>query len=88
MQLALDKLVFWSKTWLLKFNNDKCKVMHFGKNNLQFDYVMESNYLSKTEIERDLGVYVSRDLNWQHHINYMVNKANRILGVIKNTFSY
>jgi ribonucleases P/MRP protein subunit RPP40 len=47
-----------------------------------------SKSLSKTELERDLGVYVSKDLNWQYHINYMVNKANRVLGSIKHTFSY
>jgi ribonucleases P/MRP protein subunit RPP40 len=28
LQLGLGKLVQWSNTWLLKFNNDKCKVMH------------------------------------------------------------
>jgi hypothetical protein len=88
LQLALDKLVQWSNTWLLKFNNDKCKVMHCGVNNNEYDYVMESKSLSKTELERDLGVYVSKDLNWQYHINYMVNKANRVLGSIKHTFSY
>jgi hypothetical protein len=39
------------------------------------------------KLER-FGVYVSKDLNWPYHINYMVNKANRVLGSIKHTLSY
>ena len=31
----LDKLVLWSKEWLLPFNIDKCNILHFGKNNPQ-----------------------------------------------------
>ncbi len=49
LQFALDKLIEWSKKWLLKFNNDKCKVMHVGTNNVQYDYVMETKLLSKTK---------------------------------------
>ena len=29
----LDKLVLWSKEWLLHFNIDKCNILHFGTNN-------------------------------------------------------
>ena len=28
LQADLDKLVRWSEIWLLKFNVEKCKVMH------------------------------------------------------------
>jgi len=30
LQADLDKLVRWSEIWLLKFNVEKCKVMHIG----------------------------------------------------------
>uniref|UniRef100_A0A8D0H774 LIM domain 7 n=1 Tax=Sphenodon punctatus TaxID=8508 RepID=A0A8D0H774_SPHPU len=32
-----------ASTWQIKFNVDKCKVMHIGKNNLNFLYIMEDN---------------------------------------------
>jgi ribonuclease P/MRP protein subunit RPP40 len=88
LQIAIDKLIEWSKEWLLKFNNEKCKVMHIGNNNSDFEYIMESKILSTTEIEKDLGVYLSKDLKWDFHINYMINKANRVLGMIKHPFKY
>ena len=88
LQIAIDKLVDWSKKWLLKFNIEKCKVMHIGNNNSDFKYLMESKMLATTEIEKDLGVYLSKDLKWDFHINYMINKANRVLGMINHTFKY
>ena len=88
LQIAIDKLVDSSKKWLLKFNIEKCKVMHIGNNNSDFKYLMESKVLTTTEIEKDLGVYLSKDLKWDFHINYMINKANRVLIMINHTFKY
>jgi hypothetical protein len=62
--------------------------MHICNNNNENEYLMESKILSTTEVEKDLGVYVSKDLKWDYHINYMVNKANRVLGMIKHSFCY
>ena len=36
LQDDLNKLVKWSKECSIKFNEDKCKVMHIGKTNPQF----------------------------------------------------
>lgn len=43
MQADITKLDRWSQDWLIKFNFDKCKVMHIGKNNPQFDYKMTNS---------------------------------------------
>ena len=31
IQADIVKLQLWAKTWQMSFNYDKCKVMHFGK---------------------------------------------------------
>ena len=33
LQSCIDDLTDWTDKWLLQFNNDKCKVLHVGKNN-------------------------------------------------------
>ena len=33
LQEDLDRMVKWSRTWQLPFNDRKCKVMHYGKKN-------------------------------------------------------
>ena len=40
IQEDIDKLIEWSNKWLLPFNTDKCKVLHYGKGNPKTDYIM------------------------------------------------
>jgi len=35
-----DRLVRWSEEWQMLFNTNKCKVIHFGRNNLHIKYTM------------------------------------------------
>ena len=42
----LDKLVLWSKEWLLSFNIDKCNILQFGKNKPNIEYNMEEKIIS------------------------------------------
>ena len=32
LQVDIDRVLDWTKDWLIRLNIDKCKVMHFGKN--------------------------------------------------------
>ena len=41
LQYDLDKLVEWSKQWLLAFKPEKCKVMHIG-HDLPTKYTMNT----------------------------------------------
>ena len=65
--------------------------MHLGPTNPEFEYTMitESNErieLKSSRVERDLGVYMSRDMKWANHIEEVVSKANRYLVFIRNSF--
>ena len=40
LQKDLTKLSDWATKWQMKFNVDKCKVMHIGKNNPNYTYNM------------------------------------------------
>ncbi|XP_072025255.1 uncharacterized protein [Amphiura filiformis] len=50
MQKDIDNLLEWSRTWLLKFNTAKCKVMHMGYNNPGGSYTMNGAALEEIEI--------------------------------------
>ena len=75
------------------FNIQKCKVIHIGKGNPAFTYQMkdknENIYeLTTVTSEKDLGITFQHDMKFDIHINNIVNKANRLLGLVKRTFSY
>jgi hypothetical protein len=94
LQKDLDNLVEWSERWQMKFNEAKCKVLQLGKTNRKFEYSMKKHNnqnrtpLQSSMCEKDLGVLVDCDLDLSKHIEAQVNKANRILGLIRRSFEY
>ena len=87
-QHDLEKIEQWAKKWQLTFNESKCKVMHLGKNNPAFNYNMGETELEESNIEKDLGVFIDNKLSFDHHIQQAVNKANKILGLIRRTYKF
>lgn len=92
LQSDLDHLQRWSERWNLYFNASKCNVLHMGRKNPTCKYVLESNGLeveiNKCEQEKDLGVIFDSDLSFDAHVQSCISKANRMLGIIRRTFSY
>ena len=92
IQHDLNSLQAWSEKWQLYFNSTKCKCIHHGKNNINHNYHFETNngreLLPEGEEEKDLGVYFTKNLNFDKHINEIVKKANMILNLIRRNFSH
>ena len=86
VQNDLESLISWSNEWLLGFNSNKCKVMHIGKRNPNYEYTMNGVLLQSVKEEKDLGVLVTSDLSFSKYISSAAAKANRILGIIKRSF--
>ena len=90
LQRDLDRLVQGSERWQMKFNVDKCKVMHLGRDNSGGDYVMNGGALGTVSEERDLGVKITftSDLKASAQCAYVCARANRVLGMISRTMVY
>ena len=77
----------WSQNWQLLFNFTKCKYLHIGYNNPNYDYFMGDVRQESIDMEKDLGVHIHKSLKVKEQINYVVKKANRILGTIRRTYT-
>ena len=92
LQVAIDNMYSWTQKWLLKFNEKKCKVLHVGNNNPNYDYFIgEPNNKTKleiTELEKDLGVNIDPHLNFKKHIKITVQKATGICYSILRNFTF
>ena len=55
LQRDLDRLVQWSEVWQMRFNVDKCKVMHLGRGNLRGEYAMNGGILGDVRGEGSWG---------------------------------
>jgi hypothetical protein len=92
LQDDINSLDRWAREWQLSFNSSKCKVMHIGHKNPRKIYHMTQDgtsvNLETTELEKDIGVHVDNELKFDRHIEIQCGKANRILGLIRRSFTY
>ena len=88
LQEDLQRCHDWSVQWNMEFHPTKCKVLHFGKKNKEHQYLLGDQPIQPTNHEKDLGIVISDTLGWAEQIKTCVAKANRMIGIIKRTFSY
>lgn len=92
LQEDIDAFVEWAERWGMKFHPEKCKVLHFGKENPNKTYHMRvgSNLvdLRNDSSEKDLGIVTDTKLSFSQHVAEISAKANQKLGVIKRGFRY
>uniref|UniRef100_A0A803JXN3 Reverse transcriptase domain-containing protein n=1 Tax=Xenopus tropicalis TaxID=8364 RepID=A0A803JXN3_XENTR len=83
LQSDLTKLENWAANWKMRFNVDKCKVMHFGRNNINANYLLNSSVLGASLMEKDLGVFVDHKLSNSRQCHSVATTANKVLSCIK-----
>ena len=79
MQTYLRQLEAWTKKWQLRFNEEKCKVMHLGQYNHHYDYC---------GIVVVVCVQIECELKFDQQVEMIANTANKILGLIRRSFTY
>ena len=70
----------------MKFNVEKCKVLHIGSNNDRAQYKMNGHILEAVSKEKDLGIMISSDLKPGQHCSEVVKTANKLVGFIGRAF--
>ena len=92
LQNTIDEMFSWTNKWLLKFNKEKCKVLHLGKNNSKYEYFIgnegEKIKLEETDLEKDLGIHIDPNLDFKKHIKTTAKKASFINYKILKNFTY
>ena len=85
LKADLDPLQEWEQTWDMEFNPGKCQVLRITRSlkPLMSQYTLHGQVLESVDSAKYLGVNISQDLSWNHHVNEITGKANRTLGFIK-----
>ena len=88
LQEALNCLFDWSVRWGMSFNLEKCKVMHVGRNNPNYEYTMGGVKLAETDEERDIGVMISKNMKPSSQCSKAAGRAASVLNQLKRNFHY
>ncbi|CAM5078020.1 unnamed protein product [Eretmochelys imbricata] len=86
VQSDLDKLEDWAKKNLMRFNKDKCRILHLGQKNPMHCYRLGTDWLSGSSAEKDLGITMDKKLDMSQ-CALVAKKANGILGCISRSIA-
>jgi len=79
LQEDLNRLEESANKNLMKFNKDKCKVLHLEKHNPGVQRRLGSTQLGSSSMEMDLRILVEKKLNMNELCAAAAEKANRML---------
>ena len=95
LQRDINNLKRWSDQWLLKFHPQKCVSMTICNKSepglaekTKREYHMGNYKLKSSDCEKDIGIHVDEHLSFDTHINYIANKANRVLAITRKSFEF
>ena len=84
VQNDLDQLHSWSQSWQITLNPTKCFHLRLSLKTkpLPVRFSIGGTQLSLVPSMRDLGVIIDSKLNFSDHVDFIVKRGNRALGLL------
>ena len=93
-QADLNSLCSWAKHWRMTFNVSKCALLQCiymyitGKTlSVNSEYELNGVVVNKCDTYKDLGVFITADLSFATHYNYITSREYRMLWLIRRTLT-
>ncbi len=88
LQDAITAAETWALTWEGKFGHSKTKLLSIGKTSLaivESDHYFEigDEKIDQVKEHKHLGVYLTSDLRWSRHVEYITRNAKKRIGLLR-----
>jgi protein tyrosine phosphatase (PTP) superfamily phosphohydrolase (DUF442 family) len=85
LQQDMDNLAAWEKMWVCSSIQKKCISLSVTRSKTPFhtSYILKGHTLESITTAKYLGIALSKDMNWDTHINNIISKANKIIGFLR-----
>ena len=83
LQQDLNNLSNWSDINKLLFNESKSTHLHFGKEFGSHTYILNGSAITSESWIKDLGVYLSTNINFIHIMKKIIAGAYKMLGLLR-----
>ena len=78
LSIDLERISKWAATWLVAFNPTKTESLLISRKLNKLNHppiIMQNLQISEVEFHKHLGIYLSNDCTWHHHMKYISEKA-------------
>ena len=83
LQHDINQIQLWCDVNKMKLNTKKTKVMRISwSTSVEPNYTLNGTQLDVVSEYKYLGVILNKKLTWDTHVDYVVTKANRMLGFV------
>lgn len=86
LQNGLNAVSKWAHDWQLKISITKCVTLHLGRKNIGYNYLLDGVSLPCTNLARDLGVTIDKNLSFKAHIAQITARAHQRARLIIRCF--
>jgi len=87
IQRDLDRLEKWANRNLMKFNNERCEVLHLGRNNARHQYMLRATQLGSILAEKELGVLMDTKFSMSQQCALAAKKVCGVLDYIRQSLA-
>ena len=88
LQGRVDRIAQWAADWKMEINPSKSKVMHLGRNNPGLAYTIGGTPIESVRTEKDIGFWVTDDLQPSTHVHKARSKALGEISQIRRNFTF
>jgi hypothetical protein len=82
----LDTISRWARQWLVAYNPSKTKSLIISRKSqkqIHPPLYMFNEEITEVEHHKHLGVFLSHNLRWSHHVDYILSKAYSRINILR-----